>query len=300
MCTPQQQEFIDYFETQMGSQIPVPGLIIMRRPDQQFVGHYEMVLVSEELDIPSPATVTIAHTWNKDTREVNGTVEVIFDSVPDSGDLRVGVLVTEDKVKGGYYYNQRSYYNNSTEYFELIGLGSTIKGYEHMDVFRDAILDGVWGKDGVIPDIPEIGISYTTVFSYVVPEQYIDLNVKLENVKLVAFAAYYKGNVLNADEVDLLKDTEIINNSAYASSQKVKINSINSENISFVLNILGTCKLSMYTSSGKKANLVKQAKQLSSGAHTISLRRNNFSAGVYFLHLNGAHIKTVMPLVISK
>ncbi len=300
MSTPAQEEFLEYYEKQFNTQVPIPGMLINRSPDEVFIGKEEMFLIGEALDAVAPATVTIDHTWNATTRTATGSVKVIFDSFVDSSDYRVGLIVVEDDVQGGYYYNQRNYYHTSTEYFELIGLGENIKDYKHYDVYRDNLLGGPWGKDSVVPDVPDTGVVYATPFTYTVPQNYLDIPVKLDKIKLVAYVAHNQDLALNAAEVTLLPITSIDQRLHRKKNQCITINSTQPNCISLTLTHRGLCKLSLFAATGREVSLQKKNHQILAGTHTLSFAKNRLASGVYFLRLLGDEVTAVVPLVVSR
>jgi hypothetical protein len=279
----------------------VPGFIYKRTDGIIFINKFTVPGIAEEFTDSTPAAISIDHIYNYSTREIDGSVKVIFDSPPDTGDFRIGLMIVEDFVKGGEQYDQRSYFDSSDVYPELNGLGNPIKGYEHMDVFRDTIFGGISGKAGVIPQSPEVGKSYLVEFHYEVPAQYLDLDVNVKNLKLIAFTGYYNGEVLNADEKYVVESTNIKTHSdASPDVKELTVLRASTKGISFTVNIPGSYEVNLYTSRGQKVGLLKTPYQLSQGRHSLSWSDKKLSKGIYILHFTGTLYTTKIPIIIYK
>jgi len=279
----------------------VPGFIYKRTDGIIFINQFTVPGMAEEFTDSTPAAISIDHVYNTSTREIDGTVKVIFDASPDSGDFRIGLMIVEDFVKGGEQYDQRSYFDSSDVYPELNGLGNPINGYVHMDVFRDTVFGGIPGKAGVIPQSPETGKSYQVAFHYEIPAQYLDLDVNVKNLKLIAFTGYYRGEILDADEKHVVESTDMTTHpDASPDTKELTVLRASTKGISFAVNTPDCYEIRLYTSSGQKVPLSKTRYQLSQGRHTLPLSDTKLSKGIYILHFTSTLYTTTIPVVIYK
>jgi len=155
--------------------------------------------------LSQPAIANVAISGNTDNNEVSFTVEISFTDVPETGDLRLSVFAVEDVVVGsGSGYDQRNYDNNNAS-SPLHQLGDPIPNYEHHNVTR-ALISDTWGTSGIIPDNPEIGVTYSQNYTYDVPESF-----DFQEIRIVAVLHYY-------DENDLSKRYVLNANEAYVAS----------------------------------------------------------------------------------
>lgn len=277
----------------------IPGFIYKRTIGIMFANKGSFDMITDDFNDETPASISIEHAWHSITRKVDGTVEIIFDSVPEPGDFRVGLMITEDLVKGGSQYNQKSYFNSSNLYPELNGLGDNISGYLHVDVFRDTIFGGIPGRAGVIPQSPELGKSYTVDFSYEVPTEYIDLDVIDDNLKLVAFIGYSDGENLNANEVYVTQITENKPHTPVSkNANRIAVNKISDNSLSFTVNATGKLKVMLFMSNGKLIHVSEIISGNSDRFHTIPFKDTPISGGVYFLNITGERFTVTAPVVL--
>ena len=138
-------------------------------------------------------------TFDLENRTFHFDLSANFESLPPAGDFRLTAMILEDSVTGT---EQHSYYNDVPGH-PLEGLGDIMWDYSHQNVTR-AILDDAWGTADVIPSTPELGMTYSQNFSYMVPEAY-----NPEQIKVVGLLAYHDENnfnnrqVLNATEAKM-------------------------------------------------------------------------------------------------
>ncbi len=151
------------------------------------------------------AIAGVAIYGNTHNNQTNFNVEIIFTEIPEAGDLRLSVFAVENIVLGsGPGYDQSNYDNNNPD-SPLYQQGNPITNYQHLNVTRAVISDS-WGTDGIIPDNPEIGTTYSYDYTYEVPESF-----DFQNIRIVAVLHYY-------DENDLSKHYVLNANEAYAAS----------------------------------------------------------------------------------
>lgn len=150
----------------------------------------------------SPVSVSLTKVlWNPDTREITVRVSAAF-AAPESGDLRFNLYVVEDNVTGGNAYDQLNHYNNSAGH-PYFGAGDPIAGYVHHDVVRQ-LVGGAWGTSGVIPANVSAGQTFTQEYTYTLPADYDETQVKLVGLVQRYDANIEQREILNAVEARLL------------------------------------------------------------------------------------------------
>ena len=90
-----------------------------------------------------------------------------------TGPFRVTAYIVEDSIIAP----QSSYWNDEPGH-PLEGLGDLIENYVHRNLVRD-MLEDHWGVSNVVPDMPELGTTYTHTFQYTVREEINPVNVHL-------------------------------------------------------------------------------------------------------------------------
>jgi len=71
-------------------------------------------------------------------------------------------------IEDGIWWKQSNYYNDVPGH-PLEGQGDIIWAYHHRNVVR-SILDDAWGSEDVIPDNPQLGVTYSKTYTYTIPE----------------------------------------------------------------------------------------------------------------------------------
>jgi thiol-disulfide isomerase/thioredoxin len=179
-------------------------------------------LVEQMLGQKAEATVSVdSISYDASNGTITARVNATFNQAM-SGDLRFSLYVTEDSVTGtGAGYDQHNYYYHSTEfvgpyynlgnpyYISQNGVteldGSTIPGWEHMQVFRYSP-GPVWGTTGVIPASVTSGATYSQIYTFQVPSNVQNIN----QVKLVGLLTNYSATtlatntIIDADEEPLI------------------------------------------------------------------------------------------------
>jgi len=132
------------------------------------------------------------------SRELDFKVDV--SSVVDglTGPFRITAYIVEDSIIAP----QSSYWNDEPGH-PLEGLGDLIENYVHRNLVRDMLVDH-WGVANVIPDIPEVGSTYSHSFEHTIRNE-----IDAENVHLVTMVSEfdevnnYPGVVHNVTRVKL-------------------------------------------------------------------------------------------------
>jgi hypothetical protein len=149
--------------------------------------------------------------YDKTTRVMKADVEATFVKSM-SGDLRLNLMVIEDDVTGeGQGYDQSNYISGNASFkgHPYYDKPSVIKGYNHRSVVR-AYPGGVWGIKNSIPAITSTGETYTASFTYTIPEEYNAGNMLLIGVVQKHGANANAREILNAQQVGLLKSPAIM------------------------------------------------------------------------------------------
>ncbi len=126
----------------------------------------------------APVDISIeAKSFNVLTREISYTVRAKFSDYW-YGNMTLGSIITEDKVRGNALANiwsQNNYYSQ----FHNGGVGGAshplynekeyMDGYIHKSVVK-AMPGGVWGMSGILPQYITPNSEYTQTFTYVLPD----------------------------------------------------------------------------------------------------------------------------------
>lgn len=266
----------------------------------------------------APAEISIEmKSFNVQTREISYRVRAKFSDYW-YGNLTIGSIITEDKVRGNALANiwsQNNYYSklynggvggashplyNEKEYMD---------GYLHKSVVK-AMPGGVWGMSGVIPQYITPNSEFTQTFSYILPEAafvdyIIDNNTKYcstldlpgqnegrnipANINLVAYVAendsdVNKRAVINAAEDKLWNLTYIPKLSA---TTKVEIfpNPANNQ-LTISFNALQSNSFSFSISDLNGKILLSDIYESISSGHTMLYADiTDLPAGIYIVQL---------------
>lgn len=233
--------------------------------------------------------------WNPGNRMMEVTVSVAFTGYLE-GDIRLGLMISEDSVVGsGSGYDQRNYFNTTAGH-EYQGLGDPIIGFVHRHVFREA-LGSIWGNPGIIPTAVNFGSSVEYTF-----EKQIPLAWDIDQIHLAAFVSHITNGgvgvsdrkIINGEGVHLVHN--LTNNTAidgevdFASDVKVFPNpSSDIVNFAFNLKNTGWIQADIYDQNGRKvAHLAEGI--MNAGIHTLnwngqSTTGQDVTAGLYLLKI---------------
>lgn len=142
-------------------------------------------LVEEcKLDEEAPALVEINHNYNEASRTVTGMITVTFDRSVPSDKYNLGLYIVEQYITG-----PSPEYIQSSDFIAITPENPHVNdsNYVFNDIIRSEIIgNSIWGGDFINGEV-EIGKKYTKEFSYMIPDKYIDLAPKIENIELIPF-----------------------------------------------------------------------------------------------------------------
>ncbi len=223
-----------------------------------------------------PATVGVAISGGRDGNLLNFSIELNFVELPETGDLRLSVFAVEDVVVGsGPGYDQSNYDNNNPN-SPLYQQGQPIPNYEHINVTRAVISDS-WGTAGIIPDNPEIGTTYSSDYTYEVPEEF-----DFQKIRIVAALHYYDENDLNKQYI-LNANDAYVNSFFETSVNEPEVFTLNSypnpfSNQTFIEigNVPQNAEVVAYSLTGQ---LIQPDYQIENNG--IKVRANQLRSGIY-------------------
>nr|WP_294860008.1 Omp28-related outer membrane protein [uncultured Fluviicola sp.] len=169
--------------------------------DQDFDSYYQ-----DRKDLVTPAGLSLqtGGSGNAVTVTVNATFRTVF----AASNYRLGVIISEDNVKGtGSTWDQHNYYSSQTNNIALNGAGHNWQtetdpvpaaNMEYDHVGR-ALLGGYSGQTGSVPAVITDGQVATYTFNYTVPATSVRANMHAVAV-LIDQAT---GEVINAKEISL-------------------------------------------------------------------------------------------------
>ncbi|MCB2205077.1 hypothetical protein KQI65_10035 [bacterium] len=172
-------------------------------------------VVTARLGDEQYARLDITTSYNAATTTLNCSIDIVFSTVPEPGDIRVNMFLVEDSVIGtGSGFDQKNYYDGSAghPYYQA---GNPILGFVHRRVVS-AVPTGTWGVAGIVPPSPETGVTYTYSWSGSLMDVWNDCNIgRQDAISVVAFLSYYdedikKRQVIHAAEAQVDARTIII------------------------------------------------------------------------------------------
>lgn len=223
---------------------------------------------------------------NNATGTFKGTVNVKFVSAPTAGvPLSLQVYVMEDSIPATGTYAQGNY---STA---VQGGASPLTNWFHNHTLRDA-LGGNWGWEDVIPATPQVGVTYSKEFEFVMPA-----NFSAKHLHFLGFVAY-NGTVAN-NQKEIINSEQIYAQSfgtlgglkTFAKKELSifpnPVSNTSQINLSYDLAKSGEITLNVYDITGKLVATPYQGYEIA-GNHMLNFTaaRHNLSAGVYYLKLS--------------
>jgi len=200
----------------------------------------------------------IAASYNTNTKALTMTVSGEFVAPVSASDLRLGVYIMEDGLKGAQAGGSAN--------------------YTHNHVFRDAV-SATYGDEGVITS-SNTDDTFTKEYTYT-----LDASWEVMNLKVVAFVASYNADDVNDREVhnatmlevkDLftsVDDVNTMNVSVYPNPSKGMVTISNLENANvYVYNMVGQLMKSKETVQG---NLQLDLSDFDNGAYFVKVVEGN-------------------------
>ena len=249
----------------------------------------------DRLNVPAPCRVQAFGTFDKNSKNLNATVQVEFVDYALPGDLRITVFLVEDHVSEGtganwdqhsYFYNtvghpfyQKGIYNGSYAYMPK---------YDHRHVSR-AVLSPVWGTTGVIPNSPKPGDVKTKNYTYTIPA-----NWNADSVYLIAFVSYYntdkdKRDVLNSFSirlVDMPAQAAGIDESAKATDIVIFPNPVRDfATVRFTIPENTKVSYEVFDLMGKKI-ISQPVFTYAAGVNELFINTSQLDAGTYLVRIN--------------
>lgn len=241
--------------------------------------------------------------YDMQTRVLTVDVRAMFTGI-ESGDLRINLAVTEDRVTGtGSGYNQSNADNNTPGHIYQ-GAGNPIVGFEHRHVLR-SYLGGAWGNSGDIPATTNFGTVGTHRYTYTIPASYDDTKIQL-----IAFVSNHEGSgvterrILNGEEFDLSNLT-VGRTEMNASVAEMTINGnplVEQSKIVFSTEEAGTYRLEVLNMLGQQVANLGEA-FVDKGIHTTIWNGTNDAGiqvdnGMYLIRLLSENGQAVSKRII--
>ncbi len=234
--------------------------------------------LATQLAEPAYANIFIDGSCFNQTLNLN--IQTNFETIPETGDIRLTVFAVEDVVTGsGQGYDQSNYDNNNSS-SPLYGLGNPIVGYEHLNVTR-AIISDVWGTGGVIPETPVIGEYYNQQFTYEFPA-----GTDMHNMRIVAVLHYHdendvgKRNIINAQSVSTGEFIEVSTEQPDTPTLSAYPNPFYDQTFIQINDLSASTELRAYSMTGQSISL-----DYNIDNQGITVRNNNLASGTYLFQI---------------
>ncbi len=250
---------------------------------------------------PAKVGIGISGTYNAISRTIDATVGAKFVEAVPSADWRIHLFLVEDSVVGypglGAFvgWDQHCYDAGwaNTNYPGKFD-GTSIIGYPHRHVLRKALL-GDWGKQGIIPAVPSLGVSYQTTASLAVDTAY-----NPNHLSLVAFVSSYgtakdQKTILNANDVVVSSSFSTGLSQEVSNGTKTSLNiegiypnpSQGETRITYRLDRNSHTEISVLNIFGQTVGVIHSGPN-SAGLNDIVFDASRYAPGVYFVELKAA------------
>ena len=249
----------------------------------------------QSVNDPTPFTMSISHDYDTTSREVvvDLSTEITADVLGE--DYRFVVYVVEDSIYAGSNSNlyQNNYYSSTSvgpnAAHPYYGLPNPVQDYWHLQTVR-TVLGGTWGEQGSLPSTFSIGDVHTHQFTYTLPANY-----KQKDVKLVgAIVRYENGDfarryVMNSASQDL--DTPTITGvretMAGVNGLQVQPNPTSGvATVNFSLANATQADIVITDLTGRTIETVASRNFLA-GDHVLAFDASTLSNGVYMVSMKG-------------
>jgi Outer membrane protein Omp28/Secretion system C-terminal sorting domain len=253
---------------------------------------------TQRLNANSPVEVTVTNTYNSSTGVADVTVTADFVDY-SVGDLRIGLMVTEDSVIGtGSGFNQVNYYNTTAGHF-YYGAGNPIVGFEHDHVLRQH--DGnAMGQAGLIPATAVPGGSYTYNTNITIPSTWNENHVRFVGYVYRYETDLLEGEILNSGGSDLgvatATETAIDAHNGLMGVFPNPTTGIAYASVEFSKNTEATVEV--FTMTGQKVATLKEG-NFAAGTHRIYFDASQQPGGIYFVTVKTAESSWTEKLVVT-
>lgn len=252
---------------------------------------------TQRLNAETPVEVTVDVNFDLATNVAAVTVTADFVDYA-VGDLRIGLMVTEDDVTGtGAGYNQVNYYNTVAGH-PYFGAGNPIVGFVHNHVLRQH--DGnPFGQSGIIPSTANPGSSYTYTENITIPAAW-DVN----KVHFVGYVYRYESNVLEGEVLNSGSTFILIsgvNDPVNESEGLLSVNPNPSTGLTWAELTFAQpteAVVEVYNLTGQKVATLKEG-NFSAGSHRVYMDVTEQEAGVYFVTVKTADRFWTQKLVVT-
>lgn len=240
-----------------------------------------------------PLEVNTTVSWNEETRTATITGTGKMSIATQANDLRFAAVVTEDNVSGtDDGYAQANIYSG--------GANGVMGGYEELPnpvpadqmiyhFVARALLGGFNGLENSIPDAVEAGEEFEVTFTYVVPEEY---NEKEMRAIIIAMDDQ-TGEVLNGDITPLVEEVAVpvIPQGRFAAYPNPAVDVINLE-VDYKTDV--TVSMMVFNTYGQLIRDLGQL-NLASGKQIKQINVADFAAGNYIIELRNGNAVTAVP-----
>lgn len=228
--------------------------------------------------------------YNATTREFIADVKAMFTG-PESGDLRLNLIVLEDNLRGvGTGWNQVNA-DNGTPGHPYYQAGNPIVGFNHRHVMR-TMLDGAWGVSGVIPSSVNFGTTATRRYTFTLPAGWKPWDVSLVAIVQKYGAGINEREILNGEEFHL--NTLVVGTTDQLDHSKpymtVSPNPVSDiSKITYTLQSAGQIRLEVLNTLGQHVATLGEG-VMNEGVHSINWDGRNANGslaenGIYIVRL---------------
>ncbi|MBT8195499.1 MAG: Omp28-related outer membrane protein [Bacteroidia bacterium] len=225
----------------------------------------------------TPVNVSMNAVYDATTRLSTVTVTANFTGAA-SGNMKINLFYSENKVTGtGSGFNQSNAYNNSAghPYYQA---GNPIVGFEHDHVLRYTA-GPVHGVTGIIPSTVTAGSTYSNTFTYTLPANFDE-----SNMKIIGVIIGDDNSIMNVEEGNLSGFTSIKDEVNLSIGNLYPNPASNFVTVEYNLKNSSNVELKIYNALGQVVSTLKD-KHEAAGNHTETFDLN-LTKGMYFLNIN--------------
>ncbi len=243
-----------------------------------------------------PVELDVTHSYNRDTRVLDVSVESIFPGAVRD-DLRLNVWVIEENVTGpvgqtgNNGWNNANYSDNdpSSPFFNM-GPFLEPNEFAHEHVFN-ASLTGTWGDDQAYPYEISAGSTITTNYSFTLPTASgEEQHWKAEDIHVIAFVSHFDVNPRNRYVLNAAQGETLLTNTKEVAIPELEAFEIQPNPtsdvafVSFELNATTDLQISVFDQMGRQVRQENTA-VYPAGTSTLVLNLNDLPAGLYTVRM---------------